>query len=145
MENMTLTYPAKIEQHEGSHCISFRDLDGCQTYGDSQEEACAMAQEALDLYLETCLQEGLKITEPSKSQSDEISIAPSMEIAVPVMLKIYREENHKSVTQMASAMEIPYQNYLSLENGKRKNLTVSTIKKAFAALGYIPEITLRIA
>lgn len=46
-------YPAIFHKEEIGYSITFPDLPGCITEGDSLEEAYAMAQDALGIYLYT--------------------------------------------------------------------------------------------
>lgn len=63
----TLAYPLRIEPHpqEDGYLAYFPDLPGCQSWGDTYEDATRNAQEALDLYLETLLAHGDPIPEPA--------------------------------------------------------------------------------
>ena len=46
-------YTAKLtKEKDGGYSVSFPDLDGCFTQGDTLEEALAMANEAMKLTLE---------------------------------------------------------------------------------------------
>lgn len=51
---MIFMYPAQFEydQEDGGYCVTFPDLPGCITQGDTKEEAMLRAQEAMGLYLE---------------------------------------------------------------------------------------------
>ena len=48
---MLKVYPAIFTKEDIGYSVSFPDLDGCFTEGDTLEEAIEMAQEALGLYL----------------------------------------------------------------------------------------------
>ena len=48
---MLQIYPAVFLKEDVGYSVSFPDLDGCFTEGDTLEEAVEMAQEALGLYL----------------------------------------------------------------------------------------------
>jgi len=48
---MLKVYPAIILREDSGYSVSFPDLEGCFTDGDTLEEAIEMAQEALGLYL----------------------------------------------------------------------------------------------
>lgn len=54
---MLKVYPAIFLKEDVGFSVSFPDLDGCFTQGDTLEEAIEMAQEALGLYL-VALEEG---------------------------------------------------------------------------------------
>ena len=124
------------------YALSFRDLAGCNTYGNTFEEAKAMAKEALDLLLDAMLEDNDRIPTPSKIRLDEVPIYPSPNKSVPILLKLAREIQNKTITNVASSLEVPYQNYQMLEKGKRKNVTIATLTRVFHALGYEPEIVL---
>lgn len=49
---MNFVYPAIFKLEEGSYWVSFPDLDGCFSHGDTAEQAMINAQEAMELYLE---------------------------------------------------------------------------------------------
>ncbi|MGE9995004.1 type II toxin-antitoxin system HicB family antitoxin [Peptoniphilaceae bacterium SGI.137] len=50
---MNFYYVAKFEPNEnGGYTVTFPDLEGAITEGDTKEEALSYAQEALELYLE---------------------------------------------------------------------------------------------
>ena len=47
-----LTYNARFSHCDDGICVSFPDLPGCTTEGDTKEEAIEMAKEALVLWLD---------------------------------------------------------------------------------------------
>lgn len=51
---MVFMYPAifEFDQEEGGYCVSWPDLPGCFTQGDTSQEAMLRAQEAMSLYLQ---------------------------------------------------------------------------------------------
>ncbi len=58
------TYTVRIElerEEDGRWSIWAPDLTGCATWGDTQEEALANIQEAVAVYIETLIDEGLPI------------------------------------------------------------------------------------
>ncbi|MBI5879210.1 MAG: type II toxin-antitoxin system HicB family antitoxin [Chloroflexi bacterium] len=60
---------------EGGYTVSVPSLPGCITYGQSVEEARQMAQEAIELYLETLLEDGAEV--PSDDQTLEYTLLVS--------------------------------------------------------------------
>ncbi len=67
------SFVAVIEPGEDvPYVVSFPDLPGCYTQGDSREEALRSAREALELHLYGMEKEGYEIPEPSPA--DKISI-----------------------------------------------------------------------
>ena len=62
---------------EGGFVVTCPALPGLVTEGDTMEEARRMAVDALRLYLETLIEDGVPIP------SDKVPIAQPIEIAVP--------------------------------------------------------------
>lgn len=67
-------FPALFEREEGGegYTVTFPDLPGCITEGDSLDEALSMAKEALALHLYGMEEDGDEIPQPS----DILSLAP---------------------------------------------------------------------
>lgn len=60
------TYPARFEpEADGTYSVSFPDLDGCFTQGESYEVAYANAVDALSLHLYGMEEDGERIPEAS--------------------------------------------------------------------------------
>lgn len=62
---MTRIYPAIFHSEDNGYWVEFPDLEGCNTCGDSLDEAMQMAQEALGLYIIGLLEDGQSIPAPS--------------------------------------------------------------------------------
>lgn len=60
---MVKIYPAVFHTEDG-FWVEFPDLEGCNTYGSSLEEAAELAQEAMGLYLVSLLEDG-KVLPPA--------------------------------------------------------------------------------
>lgn len=72
-------FPAVFQyENEGGISVSFPDLPGCFTCGDTDEEAVAMAQEAMGLYL--CDMEDEENPIPSPTQGNKIQLAENERI-----------------------------------------------------------------
>ena len=75
--NGTYTFTMLFEPaEEGGYVVTCPALPGLVTEGDTMEEARSMAEDALRLYLETLIEDGMPIP------SDKIPIAQPIEIAV---------------------------------------------------------------
>ncbi len=61
---MFKVYPAIFHEEDG-YWVEFPDLSGCVTEGDTIEEAMAMAQEALGLWLVSQMEMGNELPAPS--------------------------------------------------------------------------------
>ena len=62
---MKLTYPAVFHHEDGAYWVEFPDLPGCNSFGDTAEETLKAAQEALEGYALSLLEEGEKLPKPS--------------------------------------------------------------------------------
>ena len=92
---MLKVYPAIFQKEEIGYSVSFPDLDGCFTEGDTLEEAMEMAQEALGLYLVSL--EERKINIPLASEIAVISCSNREFVSlVSTPIEKYRRKN-KSV------------------------------------------------
>lgn len=67
-EYMALPYKMEIieDQEEGGFVVSFPDLPGCITCGDTVESAIANANDAKKAWLEAALEKGIAIYEPDR-------------------------------------------------------------------------------
>ena len=65
-EYIALPYKMEIveDKEEGGFVVSFPDLPGCITCGETVESAVANAMDAKKAWLETALEEGVTIHEP---------------------------------------------------------------------------------
>ena len=63
---MALPYRLEIveDQEEGGYVVSYPDLPGCITCGDTIEEAMNNAKDAEKAWIEAALEEGMEINEP---------------------------------------------------------------------------------
>ena len=63
---MALSYRMEIieDKEEGGYVVSYPDLPGCFTCGDTIESAIANASDAKKAWLEAALEDGLEIQEP---------------------------------------------------------------------------------
>jgi len=140
VKKLSLSYPAKITPDLEGFTVSFRDLKNVFSEGETYSEALFNAQQVIDLLLEDMLHDGLSIPKPSAKKPNEVLVAVSPEIAVPVMLHQLREDKHYSLMQVARSMGVSYQAYQQIESGK--NITLKSLKRAAAALGVMVEIKL---
>lgn len=65
-EYMSLPYKMEIipDLEEGGYVVSFPDLPGCLSIGDSVEEAVQNAMDAKRIWLEAAIEDGVTINEP---------------------------------------------------------------------------------
>jgi antitoxin HicB len=65
---MNLPYTIELIKDPEGWFVRVKELEGCMSQGDTAEEAIEMIQEAMELWLEVSLEDGLPIPEP---RSDE--------------------------------------------------------------------------
>ena len=110
---------------EGGYCVSFPDLRGCRTEGDTLQDAIHMAKDALKLHLyEMEADNSCSIPEPSAPENIEIGNYEKGAFVVPVEINMvaYRDRmNNKAVKK---TLTIPY--WMNQEAEKR-NINFSQI------------------
>ncbi len=62
---MTFRMEIVVDKDEGGYIVSFPDLPGCLTCGETIEQAVANATDAKQVWLEAALEEGIAIQEPN--------------------------------------------------------------------------------
>lgn len=66
-EYMKLPYKMEVveDPYEGGYVVSFKELHGCLTCGETIKEALENAKEAKELWFKDMLEQGMEIPEPS--------------------------------------------------------------------------------
>lgn len=64
-----------LPEPEGGYTIRVPALPPVVTYGETYEEAMAMAREAIELVLEVYREEGLEIPDDNETRLDSLTIA----------------------------------------------------------------------
>jgi len=62
---MLFIYPAIFHKEDNTYWVEFPDLEGCQSFGNSLKETVESAQEAMEAYIETLLEQGKELPEPT--------------------------------------------------------------------------------
>jgi predicted RNase H-like HicB family nuclease len=71
-----VSYTVILEQEEnGGFVASAPALPGCVTQGDSREEVLSSIREAIELYIEDCLEAGDPVPQESGREYVEVEIA----------------------------------------------------------------------
>ncbi len=71
-----LTYRVLLnEEPEGGFTVTVPSLPGCITFGDTLDEALAMAKEAIEGYIEILKEQGEVIPDDSKTFEYSLSIS----------------------------------------------------------------------
>lgn len=101
-EYMKLPYKMEIipDTEEGGFVVSFPDLPGCLTIGDTVEEALKSADDAKRAWLEAAIEDGVVINEP-----DDIErYSGQFKLRIPKSL-------HKSLSEHSKAEGISMNQY----------------------------------
>jgi antitoxin HicB len=126
-----MTYNCTIEQEGDMFIAQFPDMPNIQTYGNTHEEALAMAQEALEGCLESDISRGLSVPPPAYKGGYPIPVASH--IALSLRLRELRGE--QSQTDIARKLGLSYQSYQRLENPRKANPTVKTLERIARVYG----------
>ena len=127
-----ITYPALFvyDEEEKAYNVRFPDLPGCFTYGETIDEAKAMAKEALTDFLQSVDARKLRMPDPSRLKGDEvIYIEPETPVAFAIWLRKQREALGLSQSDVAKKLGIKYQTYQRIENPSKTNPTLKTIMR----------------
>lgn len=127
-----IAYPARIvyDREDKAYNVSFPDLPGCFTYGETLDVAMKNAKEAVTGYLESMDLRKLPIPEPSKLIGEDICfIEPEKHVAFALWLKKKRKELGYTQEEIAKSLGIAYQTYQRFEDPSRSNPTLKTITK----------------
>lgn len=127
-----ITYPALFELDEdgASYNVRFPDLEGCMTYGSNMDDARKNAQEALSVYLESLDSRSKEIPVASKLKGENVLyITPDIRIAFAIQIKKIRAQKGLTQKDVAEKMGIGWASYQRIENPRRTNPTLSTIRR----------------
>lgn len=96
-------YPAVFEKEEdGRYFVYFPDLEGCNTQGDTIEEAYEMAFDAMGLVLSYRQDNNLEIPLPSQPENIDLSENQVLVIVQFDMLEYLRKHESKAVKKTLS-------------------------------------------
>lgn len=70
-DHLEMSYRMEImeDRDEGGYVVSYPDLPGCITCGDTIESAVRNAEEAKKVWMEAAIQDGIKIQEPDSLEN----------------------------------------------------------------------------
>ncbi len=128
-------YTAKLtKEKDGGYSVSFPDLDGCFTQGDTLDEALERAKEAMELTLEDVF-DGHPLPEYRTRENRprglyRVDVSPSL--ATALQIAVIRGRVPQAV--MARDMGMTPQAYMRLEDPK-SNLSVKMLDRFAKAVG----------
>jgi antitoxin HicB len=125
--------PCKITYCKADNCWYVESpgfYDGIMTYGETLDNAKAMAAEAVAGLLETHLEYGDAFTIPESSAApDCYDIEIPSGLAFAIWLRNARASRNMTLADVADKMGVKYQVYQKLENPSTANPTLKTLKK----------------
>jgi len=136
---MKTAIPCKIAYSKSDKCWYVESpgfYDGYITYGGSEEEAKAMAAEAVAGLLESYLEHGDRFAVPKAGTGrgwHNVEIEPGLAFAL--WLRNARLSRGMTLAEAAERMGVKYQVYQKLENPRTANPTLKTLKKLEAIFG----------
>jgi predicted RNase H-like HicB family nuclease/DNA-binding XRE family transcriptional regulator len=141
-----MEYMAYVSR-EGKHWLAeFPDCPGCQTFADSGDKLPAVAQEALEGWLEAHLVDGEAPPEPkvhrrapAGSKLAPIRVDPALAVALQV--RWARGKVGMSQGELARRAGVSQQQIAKLER-PGENPTIGTLKKIAKALGVNVDVEL---
>jgi len=102
----TYIFPAIFEPSEdGGYCITFPDLPGCITEGDTLKEAMHMAKDALELYIYNLEDDKEEIPTPSAPESIKVH---NGSFVVPIEAYMPLIRNEMANRAVKKTLTIPY-------------------------------------
>jgi antitoxin HicB len=126
-----MVYNCTIEKEGDMLIVQFPDMPNIQTFGYTEDEALAMAKEALEGCLESDISHGNEIPSPAYKKGFPVPVASH--IALSLRLRELRGE--RSQTNIAQKLGLSYQAYQRLENPRKANPTVKTLEKIARVYG----------
>ena len=118
-----MRYFAKLsEQAEGGYCVTFPELDGCFTEGDTLAEALTNAAEALNLWLESVCDPDYTFAVPKAKQrrgKDYYPVEVEPRLARAIVLKQLRESCDLRLSDAAKAVGMSIKEYTRFEQPRQ--------------------------
>ena len=113
---MSLPYTIELRREpEEGWFVQVKELRGCMSQGQTQEEALAMIQEAMELWLEVALEDGLSIPEP-RTEED---YSGKFVVRVPRSL-------HQELVERAAREGVSLNQYINVALARSVGLRMST-------------------
>lgn len=123
---MNLPYTIELQQDpEEGWFVRVRELRGCMSQGDTAEEAVAMIQEAMQLWLEVALEDSIPIPEP-RAEED---YSGKFVVRVPRSL-------HRELVEEASREGTSLNQYINVALARSVGRLVPTSSAADEGLGW---------
>lgn len=130
-----MEYVATLVREQGQTLIEFADCPGCQTFADASEDISAVAEEALEGWLEVHLEGGEAPPRPRarKHGGKMLVVRVNPALAIALQLRWRRQELGLSQAQLGRRLDVSRQQVALLEKPSA-NLRLTTLTRAAAAL-----------
>jgi predicted RNase H-like HicB family nuclease/DNA-binding XRE family transcriptional regulator len=132
-------YDALVTRAGRRQLVEFPDCPGCQTFAEPGEDVSAVAQEALEGWLELHLEDGdapprpsARVKVPRGARIMQIGLSGTL--MVRLAIRWARQDAGLSQGALAKRMGVARQQ-VSLLESSGSNLTIATIEKIASALG----------
>jgi antitoxin HicB len=120
-----MVYNCKMWKEGDVFLVQFPDMTNIQTFGRTEEEALAMAKEALDGCLEVDISMGNDIPPPVYAEGHPVLVANH----IAVSLQLRKLRGNQSQSDIAQKLGFSYQPYQRLENPRKSNPTIKTLER----------------
>jgi antitoxin HicB len=127
-----MEYVAKLTTEDGRWLAEFPDCPGCQTFGETKEEAIAMAKEALEGWLEAHLEYGDAPPRPAPHRG--VAIPVRSRLAIAIQLRWLREDLRLTQQELATRLGVSQQQIAKLEDPDG-NPTIGTLESIAGKAG----------
>ena len=126
-----MVYNCIIKKSGSLYWVLFPDMTNIQTFGNTREEALAMAKEALDGCLESDICHNNSIPAPVFKKGIPVTVSNNIVFA----LRLRQLRGKQSQTDIAGKLGMSYQAYQRLENPRKTNPTIKTLEKIAQVYG----------
>lgn len=133
--SMTLVYPARLQRGPDGYTVTFRDVPGAITCGETPEEALRESADALALILEDILDDGEALPLASAPRRGEKGVTVPPDVAARLLLRHMRDEARLTKAKAADLAGVSRQSWGQME-ARGRNLTLKTLGEVATRIGY---------
>ena len=130
-----MQYVAKLTREGKYWLVEFPDCPGCQTFGDSKEEALAMATDALAGWLASTLKHGdLPPVPKVRTGRGIVQVEVPARLAAVAMIRLRRNQLGLTQRQVADQLGVSQQQVAKLEDPDTHS-SLEAIERVLRVLG----------
>jgi antitoxin HicB len=133
---LRFSFPARLSPDlaDGGFVVTFRDLKGAITQGNTVKEALSQAADCVEEYVAYRLREGLEIPAPSKPRRGEYQVSVPALMAAKAALWVAMRESGMSNSRLARQLGCDEKDIRRLLD-PRHNSRITSLQKALGTLG----------